>query len=162
MPIKKNKNRVLIRTSWISTIGNAILSIAKIIIGLLSGSLAVISDGIDSAADVVISIAMIFTARIMNQPPNRKYVYGYEKAEGIATKLLSMVIFFAGMQMLISSGKSLLLGEIREMPGMIAVYVTVISIVGKLLLSAYQFRQGRKVESSLLIANARNMRNDVV
>ncbi len=35
---------------------------------------------------------MIFTARIMNRPPNRKYVYGYEKAESIATKILSLII----------------------------------------------------------------------
>ena len=90
-----SREKILIRTSWVSTIGNAILSASKIIIGLFVGSLAVLGDGIDSATDVIISIVMIFTARIMNRPPSKKYVFGYEKAEGIATKILSLVIFYA-------------------------------------------------------------------
>ena len=98
-----SREKILIRTSWVSTIGNAILSASKIIVGLFAGSLAVLGDGIDSATDVIISIVMIFTARIMNRPPSKKYVFGYEKAEGIATKILSLVIFYAGMQMLLSS-----------------------------------------------------------
>lgn len=88
-----SREKILIRTSWVSTIGNAILSVSKIVVGLLAGSLAVIGDGIDSATDVVISVVMIFTARLMNKPPSKKYVFGYEKAESIATKVLSLVIF---------------------------------------------------------------------
>ena len=80
------RNRVLVRTSWISTVGNAVLSAAKITVGALAGSLAVLGDGIDSATDVVISVVMIFTARIVGKPPTKKYPYGYEKAETIATK----------------------------------------------------------------------------
>ena len=53
-----SREKILITTSWISTIGNAILSVSKIIIGLFAGSLAVVGDGIDSATDVVISIVM--------------------------------------------------------------------------------------------------------
>jgi cation diffusion facilitator family transporter len=158
----KSNHNALIRASWISTIGNAILSASKIIIGFTAGSLAVLGDGIDSATDVVISVVMIFTARIMNRPPNKKYVYGYEKAEGIATKVLSLVIFWAGIQMLISSIGSIFHAEAKEMPGALTIWVTVFSIVGKLLLSLYQYRLGKKINSSLLKANAANMRNDVI
>ena len=129
-----SREKILITTSWISTIGNAILSVSKIIIGLFAGSLAVVGDGIDSATDVVISIVMIFTARLINRPPSKKYVFGYEKAEGIATKI----------------------------PSAIAIYVTIFSIIGKLLLASYQYKQGKKINSSMLTANAINMRNDVV
>ncbi len=155
-------DNTLIRTSWISTIGNAILSLSKIIIGLWAGSLAVLGDGIDSATDVIISIVMIFTARIMNRPPSKKYVYGYDKAEGIATKILSLVIFWAGVQMFISSIQILISSEPREMPAAIAINVTVFSIIGKLILAWYQYKQGRKINSSMLTANAINMRNDVL
>lgn len=152
----------MIRTSWISTIGNAVLSISKIIVGLLAGSLAVLGDGIDSATDVIISVVMIFTARIMSRPPSKKYVFGYEKAESIATKILSLVIFYAGMQMLFSSVESIFSDEVKEIPSAIAIYVTVFSIAGKLLLALYQYKQGKKINSSMLTANAINMRNDVI
>lgn len=153
---------VLIKSSWVSTIGNAILSIAKIVVGIVSGSVAVISDGIDSASDVVISLVMLFTSRIISRPPDRRYVYGYEKAESIATKVLSLVIFYAGLQMLISTISGLFSTGEKAMPTMIAIYVTIFSIIGKLGLAYYQHTQGRKANSSLLIANAKNMRNDVI
>ena len=157
-----SRKNILIRTSWISTIGNAILSASKIIVGLLAGSLAVVGDGIDSATDVIISVVMIFTARIMNRPPSKKYAFGYEKAESIATKILSLVIFYAGMQMLVSSIESIFSDQAKEIPAAIAIYVTLFSIAGKLLLALYQYRQGKKINSSMLTANAVNMRNDVV
>ena len=157
-----SRDKVLTRSSWISTIGNLLLSVAKIVVGFVSGSLAVISDGIDSATDVIISIVMVFTARIMNKPPDQKYVYGYEKAEVIATKVLSMIIFYAGMQMFISSVQTMFSDEPRTIPSVIAIYVTVFSMAGKLLLALYQYRQGKKINSSLLTANAVNMRNDVL
>ena len=157
-----SREKILIRTSWISTIGNAVLSVSKIIVGLLAGSLAVLGDGIDSATDVIISVVMIFTARIMSRPPSKKYVFGYEKAESIATKILSLVIFYAGMQMLFSSVESIFSDEVKEIPSAIAIYVTVFSIAGKLLLALYQYKQGKKINSSMLTANAINMRNDVI
>jgi len=156
------KEKILIRTSWISTIGNSILSVSKIVVGMISGSLAVLGDGIDSATDVIISLVMLFTARIINRPPDCKYVYGYEKAESIATKILSLVIFYAGIQMFFSTMQSVFSSEQKELPGIMAIYVTVFSIVGKIGLSVYQYRQGKKANSSMLMANAVNMRNDVV
>lgn len=157
-----SKDKILLRTSWISTVGNGLLSAAKIVVGVISGSLAVIGDGIDSATDVIISIVMIITARIMKRPPSRQYAYGFEKAESIATKVLSLVIFYAGAQMLISAVESIFSGQEKTMPGTIAIYVTVFSILGKLALALYQYRQGKKVNSSMLTANAVNMRNDVI
>jgi len=157
-----SREKILIRTSWISTIGNAILSALKIIIGFVAGSYAVISDGIDSATDVIISIVMIFTANIINKPPTSKYVYGFEKAESVATKILSLVIFYAGIQIFVTSFGHIISPEERAIPASIAIYVTIFSIIGKAALAVYQYRQGKKVNSSMLTANAVNMRNDVL
>lgn len=157
-----SRDKVLVRAAWVSTIGNTLLSAAKIAIGLIGGSLAVLGDGIDSATDVVISVVMIITAGIINRPPSRKFSYGYEKAEGIATMILSLVIFYAGAQMFVSSIESMISDEPRVLPSMLTIWVTVFSIIGKLLLALYQYRQGRKVNSQMLTANAVNMRNDVL
>lgn len=157
-----SRQRILVRTSWVSTLGNLILSLAKIVAGTIGGSLAVLGDGIDSATDVVISVVMLVTARIISRPPDKKYVYGYEKAEGIATKMLSLVIFYAGVQMLISSGSSIISGAERAMPSVMVIYVTLFSIAGKLALAWYQYRAGKRADSPLIIANAKNMRNDVL
>jgi cation diffusion facilitator family transporter len=159
---KRAKEKALKVTSVVSTVGNAILAAAKIAIGLSAASMAVLADGTDSAIDVVISLVMIVAAIVVSRPPSRKYPFGLDKAESIATFILSLVIFAAGVQMLVGSLSIVLSGEVREIPGTLAIWVTVGSIVGKLLLAWYQFRVGRRVDSPLIIANAKNMRSDVM
>lgn len=160
--MRQDRKKIMLRTSWISVLGNAFLSSLKIIIGILSGSLAVLSDGLDSAADVVTSLVILIATPIISRPPNSKYVYGQEKAENMASTILAFVILFMGGQMFIASVGRIVHPEQAQLPSMIAIWATVISIFGKLLLSLYQFQQGKKADSSMLKANAINMRNDVI
>lgn len=160
--MKPERNRELRRASWIGIIGNSLLAVIKIVIGFISGSLAVIGDGIDTLSDVLTYFITLFTTRLISKPPDSKYPYGYRKAETISTKVLSFIIFFAGAQLLISTGSKLISGEQREMPSIIAIYVTILSIIGKGILAAWQFRIGKRNESSMIIANAKNMRNDIL
>jgi cation diffusion facilitator family transporter len=156
-----DRQKTLIRASWISIIGNAFLALMKISLGIVAGSLAVVADGIDSSSDIATSLITLFTAKLLSKPPNIRYPYGYEKADTLATKALSFVIFFAGAQLAISTVERLFNPHIVSPPSMLAIYVTLISILGKLSLSFYLFRTGKTVNSSMLLANARNMQNDV-
>jgi len=158
----KNNIQSIIKASWVAVIGNIFLSFLKIIAGVISGSLAVLADGIDSASDIVTSLITLFTARIMRRPPSPAYPYGYLKADTIATKTLSFVILFAGVQLAINTIHGFIEGKERELPEMLAIYVTLISVAGKILLSIHQFRKGRLTNSEMLKANARNMQNDVL
>ena len=158
----ENHAKTIIRASWIGVAGNAALSLMKILIGIISGSLAVVADGIDSASDIVTSLITLFTARILARPPNIKYPYGYLKADTIATKALAFVILFAGAQLAISTTRNLIQGTERELPEMLAIYVTLVSIAGKFLLARQQLRKGKQTGSEMLKANARNMQNDIL
>jgi cation diffusion facilitator family transporter len=159
--LMQNRSNELQRASWIGIAGNAILAFLKILIGFISGSFAVIGDGIDTATDVLTYVITLITARIISKPPDPKYPYGYKKAETSATKILAFIIFFAGAELFLSTLRQLFSNEVREMPGIIAVYVTVFSIIGKTILAQWQFRIGKRISSQMIIANARNMRNDV-
>ncbi|MDR3219690.1 MAG: cation diffusion facilitator family transporter [Dysgonamonadaceae bacterium] len=157
----EDRKKIMLRTSWVSVLGNAFLSLLKIVTGIISGSLAVLSDGLDSASDVFTSIIILIATPIINRPPNAKYVYGQEKAENIASTILSFVIFFMGCQILVASLTKIMRHTVTEV-SLIAVWATVISIAGKLLLALFQFQQGKRINSSMLKANAINMRNDVI
>lgn len=159
---QKYRNKKIKQASWVGIIGNSLLAILKIVVGFLSGSLAVVGDGIDTATDILTYMITLLAARIMNKPPNYKYPYGYNRAEAVATKALSFVIFFAGAQLFLSTLIRLIKGESHEIPAMLAIYVTVVSIVSKAGLAFYQFKIGKKIESNMLIANAKNMRNDIL
>ena len=142
-------------------LANALLAALKIFVGFLAGSLALVGDGIDSATDIVTSLITLFTARLISKPPNLRFPYGYRKADAVASKALSFIVFFAGAQLAISTVERLIEGEIREIPDVIAIYVVIVSIIGKLLLSWYLLKIGNKVESPMLLANGKNMKSDV-
>lgn len=161
MALGKREKKIVF-ASKVSIGGNAFLSILKIVIGIMAGSLAVIADGIDSASDIITSIITLYAAHIVARPPDKKYPYGYLKADTIATKVLAFIIFFAGAQLALASIRKLFSEEASVIPDNIAIYIIIVSIIGKLLLSIYLRRVGKEVESAMLIANARNMQNDVV
>ncbi len=156
------KERKIIAVSRVAVFANALLSILKITVGILAGSMAVIADGIDSASDVLTSLITLFTAHIIGRPPNPRYPYGYRKADTMATKILSFIIFFAGAQLAISSMGKLIHPEPRAIPATIAIYVILISIVTKQILAFYLKKAGKDVDSSMLIANSKNMQSDVI
>ena len=158
----ENREKLIVQASWVSIGGNALLSVLKIVIGFLAGSLAVVADGIDSAGDIVASIITLFTAHVVSRPPNLKFAYGYERADTIASKLLSFIIFFAGAQLAISTVHRLIEGIEREIPSMLAIYVTIFSILGKISLAWYQTKIGQRTGSLMLQANGRNMLGDVI
>jgi cation diffusion facilitator family transporter len=158
----ESREKLIVQASWVSIGGNALLSVLKIVIGLLAGSLAVLADGVDSAGDIVASVITLFTAHVISRPPNLKFAYGYERADTIASKVLAFIVFFAGAQLAISTIHRLTEGISREIPSMIAIYVTLLSIAGKVFLAWYQYKIGKKTGSLMLQANGRNMLGDVI
>jgi cation diffusion facilitator family transporter len=156
------RERLLKRASWIAITGNGVLALLKVGVGHFGGSLAVLGDGIDSSADVAIAIMTLVIAGIVMRPGDREHPSGHGRAETVATTVLSFIVFFAGAQLLWGAVSSIIRDEVRELPSRLALVVTVVSIVGKLLLAWSQAHYGRLAESSMLAANARNMRMDVL
>ena len=157
-----DRTRTIKRAAVLSLTGNAALALVKIAAGILGSSLAVLGDGIDSSVDVLISIISLAAAAVIAKPSDREHPYGHARAETTATTLLSFAIFFAGAQLVLSSIADVRSGAVRDMPAPIAFWAAVVSIAGKLLLAWSQFALGRKAGSAMLLANGKNMRNDVV
>ncbi len=158
----KNRTRLIVVASWTGIITNLVLAVLKITGGFVAESWAVIGDGIDTTADIATFIITLITIRIASRPPNSKYPYGYDRAETVATKFLAFIIFFAGAQLLFTTSQSLFRGEHHAIPSVLAIYVTVISIVGKLILAVWMHRQGQLADSPMLQASAKNMKADII
>ena len=148
--------------SWIAIAGNFVLALLKIIVGLRAGSLAVLGDGIDSTTDIVASGITVFAAGVIAKPPDREHPYGHFRAETIATKTLSFIIFFVGAQLVLSTVRRLISGEFEGVPEITALYAAGISIIGKIALTILLLRSGKKLDSSMLRANGTNMQNDII
>jgi cation diffusion facilitator family transporter len=158
----ENKGNLIKIASITALVGNALLAVMKIIAGTFSGSLAVIGDGIDSSMDVIISIMALLVARVIVRPADATHPWGHGRAETVATAVLSFLLFFAGGQLILNAVSAIITGESREVPSKMALVVTGISILGKIVLAWTQYLFGKKAKSAMLIANGKNMVGDVV
>ena len=156
-----NKINDIRAAAIIASAGNAVLAVIKIISGAYSGSGALVADGIDSSADVLISVITLAIVGVMSKPADAEHPWGHGRAETVATALLSFVLFFMGAQLIINSAAALVSGGPRNAPSAAAIVVTVISIAGKILLAWNQHMLGKRAGSAMISANAKNMIGDV-
>jgi cation diffusion facilitator family transporter len=101
-------------------------------------------------------------AQIISRPADEGHPWGHGRAETVATAILSFLLLFAGAQLILNAGADLVSGASREAPEPLALMATVVSILGKILLAWTQRFLGKKADSPMLRANAKNMAGDVV
>lgn len=150
------------KAAIIALFGNLVLALLKIVTGAVTGSLAVIGDGMDSSTDVLIAIMTLAVGVIINQPSDKEHPWGHQRAETLGTMVLAFIIVFAGSQLFESSFRQLREGTATELPDPTALAVTILSIIGKLGLALSQYRLGKKSGSAMVLANAKNMTNDII
>jgi cation diffusion facilitator family transporter len=161
-PFSQTRARRIVVASWISIVGNGVLAALKTVVGFISGSAAVVSDGIDSGLDVLTSGITLVAARVTSKPPDLDHPYGHSRVETIATKSVSFIILFAGAQLALRTVGGLIDGAPQDLPSELAIWVTVASIIGKSALAVHKWAVGRRAKSSMLIADAKNMVADIV
>jgi len=156
------KTKYIKLAALIALIGNIILASLKITVGIFSQSNALIGAGIDSSTDVLISIITLVVVKILSKPADANHPWGHRKAETIATAFLAFIIFFAGAQLIINSLTDLIAGVDTPLPPTIAIVVLIISVSGKILLAGSQYVLGKRADSAMIKANAKNMASDVL
>ncbi len=161
MELQAERSNQIKRASWIGIIANGLLAVVKVTAGLIAGSLAVVGDGIDSTSDIISSVISLFAAIIISRPPDREHPYGHFRAETIATLVLAFIMFFVGAQLFRSSIASIVSRDGFSIPAPLALYATGISILGKIGLALYTRLLGKKLNSKMLIANGKNLQNDI-
>jgi cation diffusion facilitator family transporter len=158
----ERRAKLIRAASLIALAGNLVLAAFKIGGGILADSLAVLGDGIDSLVDVLIALMALVVSGVVSRPADRGHPWGHGRAETVATVLLAFFLFFAGAQLILNSARQLIFERDRELPGRLALLAALVSIAGKTALALVQYRFGKKADSAMLRANAKNMTGDVL
>ncbi|ABR29951.1 cation diffusion facilitator family transporter [Thermosipho melanesiensis] len=154
--------KTLKKVTTFAVVTNTFLAVIKIITGILFNSMAVLADGIDSSTDIITSIIVFLATRYSSKPPDKLHPYGHTKAENIGAKIISFIVFYAGISLLIESFLKLVKKEYILIPGFLPLFVTLISVLFKTILFIVEYRIGKKYNRSSLVAEALNMRNDIM
>lgn len=136
------------------------LSVVKFIVGLMTGSMAVLSSAIDSMLDILMSGVNFLAIRHAEQPADESHAYGHGKFETMAALVQSLVIGGSGVWILIESVRRLLSGLTPTQLGN-GVMVLVISVAASFAISRYLLKVAKETDSAALRADSLHFAMDV-
>lgn len=148
------------KIAWIGVISNVVLTVGKIIIGLVGHSDAVFADGIHSAADVFASVLVVLVIKIANKPADQEHPYGHGKAEVIVSGIIGILLFLVSIYV-VYEGISGFFHKV-EQPTFLAMWVALFSFVLKVILYRSSLRVAQDHNSKAIEAIAFDHKADIV
>ncbi len=149
---------------WLGFFANVVLTLIKLLAGILGRSAAMVADAIHSVSDFMTDLVIAGSLKVAAKPRDGNHKYGHGKVETLAAAFVGGVLFAVGAGILYSGVRNII-GHFGDhplsKPGMIALYAAVISILVKEVLFRVTLFTGKRVNSNVLIANAWHHRSDV-
>ncbi|HUP00139.1 MAG TPA: cation diffusion facilitator family transporter [Gemmatimonadota bacterium] len=149
------------RATFVGIGGNIVLFMVKGAAGAASGSIALISDALNSLVDVAASIAISYSVAVAHREPDQDHPFGHQRAEPLAALAVAIFTAILGFSVGRAALEHLLEGAspIREVEW--ALGALLFSMAGNLLLARYLRRRGEALDSPAILANAIESENDI-
>ena len=145
----------------VGIISNSLLCAAKMIIGWLSGSIAIVADAVNNLADASSSLITLVGFKLASMPEDKEHPYGHARIEYLAGMAVSIMIILVGGELGKSSFDKILNPEPVDF-SWVAVAVLVLAIIIKIWQALFNISAGKKIDSLTLIATGTDSRNDVI
>lgn len=161
----EERERAIFRVTILGGIINMLLVALKFVAGILGCSAAMVADAVHSLSDTLTDIFVLIFVHVGNQPADREHAYGHGKFETLATFLVGALLLGVGGYLSWQGVEKILLvlqGEYLPVPGWLAFWAAVISILFKEFTYRITMRVGRQVHSDVTIANAWHHRTDAL
>ncbi len=150
-----------VKTARLSILSNTLLIIMKVVVGILSGSVSIISEAIHSGMDLVAALIAFFSVKVSDNPPDSKHPYGHGKVENVSGVIEAVLIFVAAA-LIITEAVKKLLGEEIELENLwLGTVVMTVSAIVNTLVSRRLYKVARETKSVALEADALHLKTDV-
>lgn len=149
-----------IRVAALSIASNSFIVILKIVVGVLTGSVAIVSEAIHSGLDLMASVIAYLSVRTSRQPPDRTHPYGHGKIENVAGTIETLLIFVAGIWIMIEATEKILHPEPIRLP-VLGVSVMLFGALINWIVGRKIKRVGEATKSVAMKSNAFHLMTDV-
>ena len=156
-----SRDKIIVRTSITGIVANVFLAGFKAIVGVLSNSIAVILDAVNNLSDALSSLITIVGAKISARKPDRNHPLGHGRVEYMSALIISFIVLYAGAQAAIESVKKIINPQTPEY-SILSLVIIGAAVVVKILLGAYFKKQGKRVNSTALIASGTDASFDAI
>ena len=150
---------IINRTSILGIVVNVLIAGVKIAVGLLASSIAIVSEGVNNAADALTSVLTMVGTRLAGRHPDAKHPFGYGRIEYLTGLVVAVVIIVSGVQMLIESVKLIFRPEELSI-SYVSLAIVAVSAVVKFFLGLYTIARGRVAQSDALVGVGLECRGD--
>lgn len=147
--------------AWLSLIAYILLSAIKLFIGNVSGSQALLADGLNNSTDIIASIAILIGLKISRRPPDSNHSYGHFRAETVAALIASFIMIAVGVQVLYQ-GVNKFIQPALETPDLLAAWTAAGCAVVMIAVYLYNIRLARALHSNAMQAVAQDNRSDAM
>ncbi|MEM0650244.1 cation diffusion facilitator family transporter [Klebsiella huaxiensis] len=154
------RSTVARKSTLISVVVNLFLSSFQVLAGIFSGSQGLIADGIHSFSDLIADFVVLLANKKSRKPSDSDHHYGHWRYENGASMVIGALLLLVGLGMLWSAGNKLLHPESIQDVHIIALWVALAALVAKEVLFRYMLAVAKRIQSSMLIANAWHARSD--
>lgn len=158
----KEENREIRNVTLKGALLDLALGIMKMIIGKITFSSALITDGVHSLSDLVTDGFVLLLTRISSKGPDSDHPYGHKKFETLGTIIIGLALSFVALILIQTAMADLISPQNSLKISHIAIAVTIFSILSKEYIYHATIKVARKYNSSLLIANAWHSRTDSI
>ena len=149
------------RAAGLSIVSNSALIVLKIGAGVLTGSIALITEAIHSAVDLVASVVAFFSVRKAEEPADEDHLYGHAKVENLAAALEGVLIVLGAAVIIFESVRRL--ADPPELDSLgVGIAVIALSMVVNLAVSTWLYRQATIHDSPALEGDAAHLRTDAL
>ncbi|WP_297098364.1 cation diffusion facilitator family transporter [uncultured Draconibacterium sp.] len=157
----EDSRKYTVRTGWFSIIGNILLSSLKYWAGVSTGSLALVADAWHSISDVVTSAIVLIGGKISRKPADDDHPFGHGRAEHIAAIIIGVVLAIVAFDFILNGIEKFGNRE-HTYYSTFAWIAIIISVIVNELMTQYSFWAGKKINSSMLIADGWHHRTDAL
>lgn len=154
-----DRSKEIVKVSIQGIVVNIILVIFKMIVGLISGSIAVVLDAVNNLSDAMSSIITIIGTALSNKKPTKKHPYGYGRIEYFSSIIIAIIILLAGITSFKESFAKVLKPEMADY-GVASIVVIVVAILVKYFFGNYVKNKGEKLNSGSLVASGTDAISD--
>lgn len=145
----------------VSVVSNVVLVALKLAVGLLTGSVSVVSEAIHSSIDLVAALIAFFSVRLSDRPPDQDHPYGHGKIENVSGTVEALLILVAAIFIVYEAGQKIFHDFELEMVGL-GVVVMGLSAVVNTVVSRYLSKVAARTDSLALEADAKHLHTDVL
>lgn len=144
-----------------SIISNAVIIILKLIAGVISGSISIISEAIHSLSDFLASILTFFAVTRSSEPADKNHPFGHGRYEDMSGFIEGGLIVIAAFYIIYEACKKLIFGYTMEIESYVGISVMAFAVVANYIVSSYLFYVAKKTNSISLYADGEHLRTDI-